>query len=189
MCDDVAQLTQRYLDYIDQVEALPSPRLQPERPDDLLGEIDRRLMPEAFGRGIAWSCSVEGPIRVVLTDRTLLLEALLEWASLAVEAASPGDSVSLVVTADEVQLIPERVCLTLSSSAEELITDLTNLSEDPLFNRQVCLEEVGSDPGSRLALSMERLEMIGVVTRMDPVDRGLIRTVHFLLPVAQPARL
>jgi hypothetical protein len=145
-------------------------------------------MPEAFGRGVAWSCSVEGPIRAVRTDRALLLEALLEWASLAIEAASPGDSVSLVVTPDEIQSIPERVCLTLCSSAGELITDLTNLSEDPLFNRQVCLEEVCSDPGSRLALSLERLEMIGVVTRMDPASHGLIRTVHFLIPTAQPAR-
>lgn len=188
MCDDVTQLTRRYLDYIDQAEALPTPRLRPERPDELLGEVDRRLMPEAFGRGVAWICAVEGPIRAIWTDRELCIEALLEWASMAIEAAGPGDSVSIAVTPDPEGSETAGIRMTLSSTAEELIADLTNIREDPLFNRSICLEEVGSDPGSRLALCMERLEMIGATALLEPSPGGLIRSAHFLFPAAPSPR-
>lgn len=185
MCDDVAVLTQRYLDYIDQVRALPSPQLLAVRPDELLVEIDRQVMPEAFGRGVAWSCVLEGPIRPILTDRVLCLEALLEWAALAVDSAKPGDSVSLVLTSDPSEH-GSASRLSMVSSSEELINNLTSLREDPLFGRLVCLEEVGTDPGSRIALSLERLEILGARVRFQtPTEgEGLIRSAEFTFPAA-----
>ncbi|QDV33616.1 ATP-binding protein [Tautonia plasticadhaerens] len=189
MSEDVTQLTRRYLEYIDQAEALPTPRLRPERTDELLAEVDRRLMAEAFGRGVAWGCSVEGPIPSIRTDRQLCIELLLEFGSMAIDAAGAGDSVSIAVTPDPSGSESDRIRMTLSSSAEELIADLTNLREDPLFNRVVCLEEVGSDPGSRLALCMERLEMIGATARLEhSPGGGLIRAVNFLFPASLAPR-
>ena len=99
MTDDIATLSRRFLDYIDQVEALPGPRPEPVRPDELLAELDRRLLADALGsRG-----------RLVLRGRGadpadpdrpgLCVEALHELASLAIESAAPGDSVGLVATA------------------------------------------------------------------------------------------
>jgi hypothetical protein len=185
MCDDVAILTQRYLDYIEQVQALPSPRRVAVRPDELLVEIDRQIMPEAFGRGVAWNCALEGAIRPILTDRVLCLEALLEWAVLAVESAKPGDSVSLILTSGSSE-DGKTSRLAMMTNSEELITNLTTLREDPLFSRLVCLEEVGTDPGSRLALSLERLEMLGVQLRFQSPTAGLIRAVEFTFPGVPP---
>lgn len=183
MCDDVAVLTQRYLDYIEQVQALPAAQSLAVRPDELLAEIDQQVLPEAFGRGVAWSCALDGPIRPILTDRVLCLEALLEWAAMAVESAKPGDSVSLVLTSDPSE--PGGTSrLSMVSSSGELITHLTSLREDPLFSRLVCLEEVGTDAGSRLALSLERLEMIGATLRYQAPSERLIRSVEFLFPEA-----
>ncbi|MEW4567891.1 hypothetical protein AB1L88_08500 [Tautonia sp. JC769] len=183
MCDDVAVLTQRYLDYLEQVQALPSPRFEAVRPDELLIEIDRQVMPEAFGRGVAWNCTLEGAIRPIVTDRMLCLEALLEWAALAVGSAKPGDSVSLILTSESSK-DPKISRLSMSSTSEELITNLTSLREDPLFSRLVCLEEVGTDPGSRIALSLERLEMLGAKLRVQASPRGLIRAAEFVFPEA-----
>ncbi|RUL88451.1 ATP-binding protein [Tautonia sociabilis] len=190
MCDDVSRLTRRYLDFIEQAEAIPLPEPGPVRPDELLAEIDSRLMPDAFGLGVAWSCSIDGPIRPILTDRGLVLEALLEWASLAISSARPGDGVSLVVATDSDPALHQGdgdvVLLTLESSADELIADLTSLRDDPLFNRAVCLGEVGSDPGSRLALSLERLRLLGIAIRAESGPNGLIRAVRFRVPAAPP---
>ncbi|WP_169976637.1 hypothetical protein [Tautonia rosea] len=183
MCNDVAVLTQRYLDYIEQVQALPSPQCLAVRPDELLVEIDRQVMPEAFGRGVAWNCALDGPIRPILTDRVLCLEALLEWAVLAVESAKPGDSISLVLTSSPSEQ-GRTSRLSMVSTAEELISNFTSLREDPLFSRFVCLEEVGTDAGSRLALSLERLEMLGVEVRCFAADGELIRSAEFTFPEA-----
>lgn len=182
MCDDVAELNRRYLDYLEQVQALPDPQYSSVRPDELLAELDRQIMPEAFGRGIAWSCETKGPIRSFQTDRLLLFEALLEWAALAVECACSGDLVSILLMDSDEPGEDERCRITLRSSAMEIISNLSSLCEDPLFSRIVCLEEVGTDPGSRLALSLERLVMLDVEIRFERSAQGFVQAVQFLAP-------
>lgn len=176
MTGDIATLSRRFLDFIDQVEALPGPRPEAVRPDELLAELDRRLLADALDRGVAWYCGAEGVIRPIWTDPVSCIEALHDLASLAIETAAPGESVGLVATAGAGPV------LTLESTAREVIADLGTLLEDPLFNRSLCLEEVGSDPGSRFALIVERLRMLEVTVAFDPAADGAIRRIRLRFP-------
>ena len=179
MCDDVATLSRRYLDTIDQVEALPAACFEAVRPDELLAELDRRVLPEALDRGVAWHCGAEGVIRPIRTDAILCLEALYELAALAVGSASTGDSVTLVGVGRDGPV------LTLESTAKDVIAELSTLLEDPLFGRSLCLEEVGSDPGSRFALVVERLKLLGTSLDFEASADGPVRRLRIRFPTVE----
>jgi len=177
MSGDVIVLTQRFLAFIDEVDRLPEPKIEHVRPEELLAEVDHRVMPEAIGRGVGWSCGADGPIGPLAVDRALCVEALVSWGLLALEAMPVGEEISLVALEDR------GTCLVLSSTAPELIPDLKALLGDPLFKPELCLEPVGRDWGSRIGLAWERTSRLDGRLEADLEGSGPVRELRIRFPL------
>ena len=179
LCDQIEELSDRYLAFIQCVERLAPEGTAQVSVSEILEAIDRRYAAVAVERGLRWSCEPGLLDWIAARDPSTIHEVLEGWVALVIDGARPGDRIDLVVPGDRGDAGSAQILL--RSSADELIPDLSTVLDDPLFGKTVCGGTVGDDLGSRLALILERAAMIGLEFGFQRSAAGVICGVAFTL--------
>jgi signal transduction histidine kinase len=96
LCDDLLDLTRRYLDYAGLVHGARPPAIATYTVGALIREIDLRHRALAAERGISWSCRLEGPNSTVATDASRCQQAFDCVVDNALKFTPEGGEVSVI---------------------------------------------------------------------------------------------